>query len=235
MPPNISTKTEPMRFDGVIPKPNNIPPLSINIEGLRKHSMACIFIEEPNLSDDERKLRAWLLHTLVTAARHYSKARDLAVQQDAIDQARDGGFTFYVLEIAEHIEGCVMAMHKVCTAIKRMSAAASASAFSTHFRRQIDELSSIRNQFEHMHSQIVTAQTGSGPISITYYDDGSSIRFRSLAMKTEDVHGLLEGAFVVVAEMFPAFNIHSAPTAAGPAKLSLKLTMPVQNKMSDQK
>ncbi len=110
-----------MRSQQTLPRTENIPALSINIEGLKRHSVLCVFVPEPELSADELKLRGWLLHTMLTAARHYNKFRELVSKQESVDQARDGGAIFYLLDVSEQIEGCASALHRVCMAAKRMT------------------------------------------------------------------------------------------------------------------
>lgn len=211
-----------------MPKADNIPPISINVEGLRRHSFLCIFISEPLLSTESRKLRSWLLHTVTTAARHYTKARELVILQDTANQAKDGGAIFYLLDVAEQIEGCVAATYRACNAIRRMSGTmVQAEKFVRDHESSIAGLSSIRNQFEHMHSQIVAGQTGTGPISMAFSGEASCIKFRNLKIETAHVHDIIEGAYRLVAEMFPAFDANSAPEAPGPLKLRIKATVTV--------
>jgi len=40
-----------------LPKVRNIPELYINVEGLKRHSFGCVFVPEPRLTADDRKLR----------------------------------------------------------------------------------------------------------------------------------------------------------------------------------
>jgi len=217
-----------------MPKAENIPALNINNEGLKRHSLLSIFVPEPTLSADDRKLRSWLLHTLTTAARHYTKARELVALQDSADQVKDGGMIFYVFDVSEHIEGCVTAMYRLCMAIKRMSSAAiPVDEFCQEFEKYFSALCSIRNQFEHMHSQIVASETGSGPISIAFGDDGRSIRFRKLKMETAHLHILVEGAYKLISGMYPTFNVDSAPEPIGHAKLTMTATVTFIDENSD--
>lgn len=204
-----------------LPRAENIPALHSNVEGLKRHSFMCVFVPD-SLSPDERKFRAWLLHTLTTAARHYSAARELVRKQDSADQSRDGGAVFYLLDVSEQIEGCVLALFRVCAALHRMGDGALES-----FAVQVQLLREIRNQFDHMHGQIVSAETGRGPISITFVDEGRSIRFRRLKMKTTDIHALVEEAYRFVAAMFPNFDADSAPEPQGPIKLTMAATVTV--------
>lgn len=204
-----------------IPEAKHIPDLDINVEGLKRHCFTTAFIPEPSLSQDVRKLRSWLLHTVAIASRHYLKAREFVHLQNTSDQIRDGGAIFYIFEVSEQIEGCVMAMHRVCMALRRLTSNQPAKEFVNSFEGSIGQLSLIRNQFEHMHCQIVASETGSGPISIVFGGKGQSIRFRKLSMETARLHALIEGAFRVVAGLYPAFDANSAREAGGPIKLTI--------------
>lgn len=198
----------------------------MNIEGLKRHSFMLVFVPEPELSSEERKLRTWLLHTLGAAARQYTKARELVLLQEQADQAKDGGAIFYVLDVSEQLEGCVTALHRVFTALRRM--------IWSGTQRQIDELNgtfeklnSLRNQFEHMHSQIVATETGKGPICITFASEGTSIRFRDKRMETSELRALLQGAFLQLSNLYPGFDSNSAPEPRGPMKLTIAATIEV--------
>jgi hypothetical protein len=211
-----------------LPATRNIPELGINVGGLQRYSTACMFLPEPSLSGEHLRLREWLRHTVSSAARHYRKARELVARQESADQIKSGGVVFYVFDVPEHIENCVAALYRVCAALTRMSAANSfASEFSARFRIAIEELRTFRNQFEHMHGQIVPGQTGPGPIVIGFGDEGKCIRFRTLAMPTERLHGLIEGAFRQVATLYPNFDPDSAPTPDGFTTLQMSMTVRV--------
>ncbi len=67
-------------------------------------------------------------------------------------------------------------------------------------------------------------QSGSGPIVIAFFDKGERIKFRSLTMPMARLHGLMEGAFRLLAALYPKFDVESAPTLEGFAKLQLRMT-----------
>lgn len=199
----------------------NIPELRINIEGLKRHSAVCIFgFEIQPLDDREKKLRAWLLHTLVSAARHYSKMRELVQLQNNASH-KDGGTVFYVFDIAEQLEDSVMAAHRFCAAFRMMKSFSAATRFISANQDSIVSLTAIRNQFEHMHTQIASGESGRGPISINLSDAGKTICFRKLRLETSKFYDLIEAAFYVVAEFYPEFDTNSAPEAQGPLKLTV--------------
>lgn len=208
-----------------LPTARNIPELSINVEGLRRFADLSAFIPEPNISAQERQLREWMRHTIVSAARHYREARELVVKQESADQARDGGVIFYVFEVPEQLEGCVMSLHRLCNALRRLRKSdLRASDFCRNFEPAMITLGKLRNQFEHMDSQIVPGQNGSGPIVVTFDGEAECLRFRSFKMLTTDLHGLIEGAFSVVAALYPQFDASSKPTPGGFAKLEISFT-----------
>lgn len=211
-----------------LPNASNIPPLAINIEGLRRFANMPILgaaNEKPNL--DELKLRGWLLHTVATSARHYLKARELVVAQNSADQQRDGGVIFYIWEVYEQLEGAVMATHRVWTAIRNLSEIyPAAKEYSISLSNAISSLAKLRNQFEHAHLQIVKNEMGKGPILITFDSEGGkTIRFRNLSLETGALHSLIEGAYRFVAQLYPDFNVDSPPEAGGPAKLTMSFSI----------
>ena len=210
-----------------LPKVGNIPDLHGNIEGLKKHSFVCVFIPEPTLSQDERKLRSWLLHTVASASRHYLKARDLVQRQENSDQKKDGGAVFHILDVSEEIEDCVMATFRACMAIKRIGFCQSATDFSNRHEKPMENLRLIRNQFDHMHAQITASETGSGPISIVFGDEGRTIKFRRLTMQTACLGELIDGAYTVAASLYPAFNANSPKESGGPIKMTITASIEV--------
>ncbi len=213
-----------------LPSTQNIPELSINIEGLRRFAALSVFLPEPDLSAQERQLREWMRHTIVSAARHYREARELVAKQESADQVRDGGVIFYAFEVPGQLEGCVMSLHRLCNALRRLSKSdRRASYFCKNFEIAIAKLGKLRNQFEHMDSQIVPGQHGSGPIVIAFEDEAECFRFRSLKMPTVELHGLIEGAFSVVAALYPQFDAASKPTPDGFAKLEMTFMAQVIN------
>lgn len=210
----------------MLPASSNIPDLEGNIEGLRRHSFACLFVEEPGTTQGDRKLRSWLVHTVASASRHYLKARELVKRQESGDKSKDGGVIFHVLEVSEELEDCVMAAYRACMAIRRMRCCA-ASDFSLKFEKAIGELRAIRNQFDHMHSQITAFQTGDGPIAIVFGGEGRVVSFRRSRMDTQALRHLFDGAYEVVASIYPAFNASSKRELGGPIAMSATVSIRV--------
>lgn len=213
-----------------LPVAANIPELRVNIEGLKAHSALCVFgFESQPITNEERKLRGWLLHTIASAARHYSKMRELVYLQNHASY-QDGGTVFYILDVAEQLEDSVMATHRFCSALRRMKSSKTAEEFTIKKQNAISGLASVRNQFEHMHTQIVSGETGGGPVSIQLDDEGKTVRFRKLKFETRKLHDLIEGAFYVIAKSYPDFNANSAPEPQGPLKLTMTASFtPTEN------
>jgi hypothetical protein len=217
-----------------LPKSTNIPPLTMNIEGLKRHSFILVFFAESALSPEERRLRSWLLHTLAIAARQYMRARELVVLQERADQATDGGEILYLLDVSEQLEGCVMALHRVFMALRRMRSP-DFQVETGNLTIAFEKLISLRNQFEHMHMQIVQGETGKGPISITFASEGGSIRFRDKRVETSNLRDLLQAAFFQVSSMYPQFDPSSAPELGGPMKLTVTGTIQVLERKSERR
>lgn len=181
-----------------------------------------LLVSESMLSDQERKLRGWLLHTLVCAARYYTRARELVALQDSPSKDKSSGTIFYTLDIAEQIENCISATFRAYMAIDRLSKTnVELSMHIENSRQSFDKLSRIRNQFEHMHSQIVSGEIGDGPMSICFYDSGRIIKFRNLSIDTLALQDLIKTIYLIVAEMYPAFDASSIPESGGPIKISV--------------
>lgn len=214
-----------MAQDDKLPLLKNIPELRGNIEGLKRHSFLTVFIQEPAISQEERKLRTWLLHTVASAHRHYAKARELVELQENADQIRDGGAVFYILDVSEQIEDCVTALYRACMAIKRLEPSEVGLKFCTCHVDSINQLRDIRNQFDHMHTQITAAETGNGPISIVFGNEGATINFRKLSMPTLSLSVLIDDAYYVVASLFQGFDANSSKEMGGHMKLSISVTM----------
>lgn len=216
-----------------LPIAENIPEIDFGIGELRKHSLLCVFIAEDGVSESERKIRAWLLHAVFSATKHYAKVREFVVLQNNADQARDGGLVLHLLDVSEHLEDCVTGTYRACMAVRRMSENNEAcSLFIENNHHAFARLGKVRNQFEHMHSQIVSGETGKGPISVTLSDHGNYLQFRKLKMAVASLFDLLKGLFHVVASMYPGFDVQSKPQAqdSGPMKLRASLSIDVEQK-----
>ena len=216
-----------MKSSEKLPVAENIPELSGNIEGLKMHSFKCVFISESPLSEDDRRIRAWLLHTIATASKHYTRARELVELQNSNDKLRGGSAIFHILDVSEQIENCVAAIYRACMAIRKLGSCQKAQEFCSDNKKTIEELRSIRNQFEHMHSQVTVSEIGCGPISIVFDNEGQSIKFRKLSMDTYSLHALIDGAYRFVASLYPTFNVDSLIEAGGPFKVTMTASVSI--------
>lgn len=216
-----------------LPIAKNIPEIDFNIGGLRSHAILSVLVAEPGLSEADRKIRGWLLHTVFSAARHYSRARELVVQQNDADQQRDGGLVLHLLDVSENIEDCVTGVYRSCLAVRRLGDKnETCGRFVEEYRQEVDGLAKLRNQFEHMHGQIVSGETGSGPISMSLSDQGKSIAFRKIKFDIVSLYKLMNGLYQVVANMYPSFPIDSTVSnrAWGPKKLTMSASATVIKK-----
>ncbi len=214
-----------------LPIAENIPKLDFNFEGLKRHSYFGMFLSEDSLSKEKSKLRAWLLHTLIKSARHYSKARELVSLQNNTDQVRDGGVIFYVFDLSEQIEDCISTTYRICMAVKKMNSEnLESNNFCLNNDATIQKLGKIRNQFEHMHDQIVSGETGRGPIFITLSDSGRMIKFRKVKLETTSLYSLIKGLYIIIAGLYPQFDVNSKPEAGGLTKLSVSVSVSLVNK-----
>lgn len=211
-----------------LPIADNIPEIAFNIEGLRRHSALCNFVRNEELSDTDRRLRAWLLHTVHSATRHYKKARELVILQNNADQQQDGGLVLHLLDVSEQIENCVTGVFRSCMAVRRMADSNDiCRAFTASHNEAIGNITALRNQFDHMHMQIVTGETGNGPISIVFSDFGNFINFRKLKIETASLHQLLKGLYEVLASMHTGFDVNSPAHPGGPMKLIMSASIQV--------
>lgn len=100
-------------------------------------------------------------------------------------------------------------------------------SFIQSHEETIKKLSSIRNQFEHMHAQIVSGETGNGPILITFSDHGQCINFRKLKLDVVLLHELIKDLYQLIARMYTGFDEKSPLQHGGPIKLSISANIEV--------
>lgn len=205
-----------------LPIAENIPEINFNIGELKRHSFLSVFIDEPEKSVEERKLRTWLIHTVFSACRHYSNVRDLVIKQNNADQQRDYGLVLHLLDVSEHIEDCIAGTYRSCMAVRRLSDQNKyCKEFISENSDAIQSLEKLRNQFEHMHCQIVAGQSGNGPISIVLANEGKSIHFRNKKVSVSSLFILLQGLFKILITMYPKYEPSNTVQANGPTKLTI--------------
>ncbi len=210
-----------------------MPPLNLNIEGLRSHAMlVSMFIPEPDVSVEKRKWRSWLVHCLVKTARHYNDARSLILAQinegkrSSAEMAK--GRLLPVFDFAFAMEDCITSLEKAIVCINALSEKGEMpSAFALTLDNERQSLNAFRRQQEHMHVQLARGQTGDGPILVTLSDDGDGMRLRGLTMSFVALFRLIEALYREVATFFPAHNIQSSPLQGGVPQISMSMTIEV--------
>lgn len=208
-----------------IPERCGMPPLTCNTEGLRKHSFLLVFIKEDHINDVQRRWRAWLLHCLVAAARHYDKARQTILMQLDAKKSLSNASVFHIMDFAEHMEDCMASVFRACMCARKVASSAdSFDAFCQNHKEAIDQLQKLRNQHEHMHTQIVSGEVGKGPIFLCLADEGDAMQFRDIRMPLASLHALIEGLYKSLVPLFPKFDGRSPPEPKGVLSLSISAT-----------
>ena len=213
-----------------IPRLENIPELNVNYEGLKRHSHLSLFVQDPNLTPQARKLRGWFVHTVVSSVRHYNDARTLVLKQETADQIKDGGVIFYIFDVYQHLESCIGYAYRAVYSIHKIDQGNTLfTSFKKEHKDAVERLSKIRNQFEHMHTQIVSGQSGKGPIYITYGHEGKEIHFRSLRISTSEMHKVLKSLYLAACSFFPVFDPESTAELGGDPRLSIRMEVRSEN------
>ena len=210
-----------------------MPPLHLNIEGLRAHALLMnIFIPEPEVSAEKRKWRSWLVHCLVKMARHYNEARSLI-----LDQVSEGQRPYAemvksrylpIFDYAFAMEDCITSLEKTIACIRALSKKGEmTSAFVLALNSEQQSLNAFRRQQEHMHSQIVAGQTGDGPILVALSDNGDGMRLRGLTMGFDALYKLIDAVYRDISSLFPMHDVQSSPLQGGAPQLSVSMTTEV--------
>ena len=217
----------------VLPTQCSVPPLNLNIEGLRSHSILIgVFIPEPDVSTEKRKWRAWLVHCLVKTARHYNAARNLIQAQlgKALRSPAEiaQGRQLPLLDFGLEMEDCITSLEKVVACIKVLSRNNEISAVRLlDLDDEMRSLNALRRQQEHMHSQITAGQTGNGPIIVAVADDGDGIKLRDLKMSFTAIYRLIDAVYRDIATLFPAHDPDSPVQVGGVPQISMSMTIEV--------
>ncbi|HGM4734126.1 TPA: hypothetical protein ACKPYB_000643 [Stenotrophomonas maltophilia] len=216
-----------------IPTHCGMPPLHLNIEGLRSHAlMMSIFIPEPGVSAEKRKWRSWLVHCLVKTARHYNEARSLILDQVSEGQRSSAemakGRSLPLLDFAFAMEDCITSLEKAIACIRALSKKGEmTSEFVLALDSEQQSLNAFRRQQEHMHSQIAAGQTGDGPILVALSDNGDGMRLRGLTMGFDALYRLIDAVYRDISSLFPIHDVQSPPLQGGAPHLSMSMTTTV--------
>lgn len=210
-----------------------MPPLNLNIEGLRSHAMLMtLFMPESNVSIEKRKWRSWLVHCLVKTARHYDEARSLILAQ--INEGKrssseiEKGRQFPMFDFPFAMEDCITSLEKAVVCIKALANKGEVpSAYVLALNEERQSLNAFRRQQEHMHSQIAAGQTGDGPILVALSHDGDGMRLRDLTMSFSALFRLIDAIYRDVSTFFPSHDPHSPAKPQGVPQISLSMSVEV--------
>jgi hypothetical protein len=204
----------------------SLRPLALNFEGLKRHSQVLMFIKE-DLNDNARRSRAWLLHAVHKASRHYMAARQLVLAQMHASRTPDGGVLFPMWDFCLEIEDCVATAAKAVKCADKLARGKSGRMpGALELTPEGDSIVKLRNKLEHLHEEVGGGQLGSGPIVIML--DGEHLRLRDKRVPVENLTKLLEDLFVVVAALFPHFDLASPTEPPGITKMVMTMSMEVQ-------
>jgi hypothetical protein len=146
------------------------------------------------------------------AAQHYNSARGLVLAQifegeRPLDELM-GGRQLPILDFPYEMEDCITSLYKAVTCINQLARDEPAlRAFAESLREEKAALAGLRNQQEHMQTQIAAGQTGKGPILVLLSDDGESLEYRSLRVPARSLHTILGALYGTVANLFPNFDV----------------------------
>lgn len=186
------------------------PPLTKNIEGLRQHSHLLVFVPEDK-SPGVLKWRAWLLHMLVKAARHYSAARQLVLLQTN-PRLPNGGAIFPVWDLAFEVEDCLTSLHKALQCVQRLESQNEAfAAAAAVLAEEKGAICAMRNVQEHLFTRLPSGQTGPGPVLIQLDKSGDEIRLGRDRLSVAALHQVIEHLFDLVATQFSQFDPSAPP------------------------
>lgn len=212
-------------------------PLTRNFEGLKRHSQLHMFVEE-ELGEEARRTRAWLVHVVHKASRHYTAAREMVLAQAMGSRAPDGGLLLPIWDFCLEIEDCIATASKAVQCAHLLAnAKVGAKPGALARTSEGQSIVKLRNKLEHLYSELGNYQSGSGPIVITLDAEGEHLCLRDIKVPTLYLTSLLDELFQVVAAMFPRFDATSLPEHAGVTKLSMTMeveVLPAQGAGSDK-
>lgn len=215
----------------VIPTHCGLPPLTQNIEGLRRHSLLVgIFVPEPEASTEMLKWRSWLVHCLAKAARHYNEARGLILAQIAEGQRSAAemqqGRQLPIFDFSLAMEDCITSLYKVSDCIRRLEQKGSIpKGLVLALAVEREELRKLRNHQEHLQNKLPSGETGPGPILVTLDENGEGMKLGRDRLSFAAVHSLVDAAYRDTAALFPKFPVDSAVSEVGVPTFSITATI----------
>lgn len=217
------------------------PELSCNSEGLAQHQFLLTFGGNSEIDAIKYRWRSWLVHCIQKSVRHYNEARETAIQQQRAmlpqERQRNPSTAYFpILNFSLAMEDCITSLFKAGTCMRSLAANEPAfSVYSEIYKTHFAKLKKIRDQQEHLFTQITSGQTGVGPIKIKLNSNGE-IEFRNLRMHTQELFDLINGTFTAIASLFPHFNPNSEAVQPGVMGITLTATLeiiPIQPRVAD--
>lgn len=216
-----------------LPKQCGLRPPVNNIEGLLSAAAMDGMFGLSKSTEEERKRSIWLVRCLTKAHRHYDAARNLVLdqlhpQRLANRQLPAGAAALPILDFHFEMEDCITSLYKVVELLKKLSKAEPGQQrlFSAP-QKALETLASMRNLQEHMHSQVMSGQTGPGPVLVTLDEDGTTLQLRRVRMPVAMLDELLDAAYQSAARLYPGFDASSPPTSGGPMVLLMTATIEI--------
>lgn len=214
-----------------LPLQSNMIPLTLNIEGLRAHSILFnMFIGSPDVTIAQSKWRTWLVHCLTKAARHYNNAHKLVLDQinerNRSAEELTKGRQLPILDFSFEMEDCITSLDKAIICIQALHK--NGELPTTNVAAMANEaglLRKFRNKQEHMHGQLSSGQTGDGPLLVTVNTAGDCIELLKLSMPLSAVHGLIDAVYHDVASLYPGHDQTSPAKSTRALKLSVSATI----------
>lgn len=204
-----------------------------NIEGLLSAAVMDSMFGLSKAPEEERKRNIWLVRCLTKAHRHYDAARNLVLdqlnpQRLANRRLPAGAAALPILDFHFEMEDCITSLYKVVELLKRLSKAelGQQRLFSAP-QKALETLASIRNLQEHMHTQVMSGQTGPGPVLVTLDEEGTTLQLRRVRLPIAMLDELLDAAYQAAARLYPSFDANSPPTSGGPMVLSMTTTIEI--------
>lgn len=209
-----------------IPEECKLPPITRNVEGLRNHMQLLIFVPE-NLDALALKRRAWLVHLIVKASRHYNAARTLVIDQ--ICHARTpSGVRFPIWDIGLEMEDCITSLAKAVTLLRGLSTLSpTLVAAQGQLLEEKEAVKQMRNKQEHLFTSLANGQIDDGPVIVMLDQSGENIVLGKQKLAAAALHAIIDHVFDVVATMCPQFDPSSSPQAGGITHLSITAKMEV--------
>ena len=164
------------------PRSCGMPPLTQNIEGLRRHALLIgIFVGPPEATPAQRRWRSWPVHCLTKAARHYDNARKLMLMDSSeTDRVESSSQPMPLFYYSFEMEDRITSLDKAIICIQALHGRGEfPSSRVTVLGADARLLRQFRNKQEHIHMQLASGQIADGPILVAADSRASASAFRS--------------------------------------------------------